>query len=129
MVWANSCSRKLDVTNHACSGVVIADDTVVTDIKLQESVMPGNNIKFGLLGEDKHHMGESIVVTKEEVFSSKIASSRLEDNTLFLVLGDKIPKKLLRPICIPPKRYVEKMVKPTSCKGDMMQTITKVTNK
>ena len=108
-------------------GVVIADDTVVTDIKLHEIVTAGSNTTFKIFSQEKHGMGETLAVSKAEVFSSTVVSSNLQkDRMLFLLLKDKIPKDIFRPICIPPPRYVEKMIKPTSCHGEMLQTITKV---
>ena len=108
-------------------GVVIADDTVVTDIKLHEIVTAGSNTTFTIFSQEKHGMGETIAVSKTEVFSTTVVSSNLQkDRMLFLLLKDKIPKDIFRPICIPPPRYLEKMVKPTSCRGEMLQTITKV---
>ena len=117
-----------DVTSitieNLIAGVVIADDTIVTEAKVNETIM--SNIKFGLLKGETPFMGESITVKRSEIFTSTIASSRLEDTATFLLLEEKIPTELFRPICIPPPRYVEKMIKPNNCQGDPLQTITKV---
>ena len=108
-------------------GVVIADDTVVTEIGAQENIEDFRALKFGILSSD-FVLGETSVA-RDEIFSSSIHSLKVRDNMVLLVLNKKIPNGLFRPICIPPLRYLEKMVKPISCEGDKARTITKVSIK
>ena len=105
-------------------GVVITEDTVVTETGAQENIQDFRALKFGILSSD-FVLGETSVA-RDEVFSSSIHSLKVRDNMVLLVLNKKIPNGLFRPICIPPLRYLEKMVKPISCEGDKARTITKV---
>ena len=117
-------SRKEDNNVDIVAGVVIAEDTVVTDVTAKNNINDPSSLKFGIL-DSLHIIGESSF-SRSEIFSSGVASIKSQANTLFLVLKNKIPKELFRPICIPPARYLEKMVKPTSCQENKAQTITKV---
>merc|ERR1712202_59743 len=82
---------------------------------------------MGISNREAPMLGEMRASKKDEIFSSSTAGYTMqEDRMMFLLLINEIPENIYRPICLPPPRYVEKMVKPSSCSGDMQQTVTKV---
>ena len=56
-----------------------------------------------------------------------VASSRFEGGKVLVVtLAEKIPSEQFRPVCLPPKGYVEKMVLSQSCKNGIHKKLTEV---
>ena len=95
------------------AGVVLSDDTIVTDASFASSMRDAEaEFTFSL-----HHAD----------FSSTLKSSQLDSsNILVATLSKKIPSSSFRPVCVPPQNYVNKMVKSQSCKKTREQKITEV---
>ena len=75
----------------------------------------------------------SFMLTSDDgdlMFESPVLESRLEQNlVLFLVLENRIPAEVFRPVCLPPRNYVKKMVKSHTCSNSRPQKMTKVHSK
>ena len=96
------------------AGVVLSDDTIVTDASFASSMRDAEaEFTFSL-----HHADD---------FNSPLKSSQLDSsNILVATLSKKIPSSSFRPVCVPPQNYVNKMVKSQSCKKTREQKITQV---
>ena len=96
------------------AGVVLSDDTIVTDASLAPSMTDAEaEFEFSLFHDPD--------------FISPLLSSRLDSsNVLVATLAKKIPPSSFRPVCVPPKDYINKMVKSKSCKESREQKITQV---
>ena len=97
------------------AGVVLSDDTIVTDASVAPSMTDAEaEFEFSLGFHDPE-------------FISPLLSSRLDSsNVLVVTLAEKIPPSIFRPVCVPPKNYINKMVKSKSCKERREQKITQV---
>ena len=89
-------------------------DTIVTDAMLASSMTDAEaNFEFSLIHDPD--------------FTSTVLSSQLDSsNVLVVTLAKKIPPSSFRPVCVPPKDYINKMVKSKSCKEGREQKITQV---
>ena len=96
------------------AGVVIADDTIVIEASLAPILRDAEvNFEFRLF--------------HDPAFRSPILTYQLDSSsTLIATLAHKIPPASFQPVCIPPKDYVNKMVKSKSCKRRQEQMITQV---
>ena len=93
------------------SGIVIAEKTVVTDSKLVAAIQ-GSEAFFNFT------VG---------AFTIPVASSKFEGGKVLVVtLAEEIPSEQFRPVCLPPKGYVEKMVLSQSCQDGIHKKITEV---
>ena len=94
--------------------MVLSDDTIVTDASLAPSMTDAEaQFEFSLFHDTD--------------FVSPLLSSRLDSsNVLVVTLAEKIPPSSFRPVCVPPRNYINKMVKSKSCKERREQKITQV---
>ena len=93
---------------------MIADDTIVIDASMAASI-----------SDSEEHFEFSLF--HDPAFRSPILSSHLDSSkVLVATLAKKIPPSSFRPVCVPPKDYVNKMVRSKSCKERQEQMITQV---
>merc|ERR1712007_173030 len=96
-------------------GVVLSDDTIVTDAAFFSTMRDSEaNFEFRLFHDPDY---------KSSILSSRLDSSKV----LVATLAQKIPPSIFQPVCVPPKNYINKMVKSKSCEEHRDQKITQVT--